>query len=239
MGRYDDIDEVDETEAIASRVPTAVVPRPSAPDERDARPNSGGNARQIKRGWGAADKVKNADSQFAQRLKISEDPVIIKFLEDEPYASFRFHWIERPGQKSFTCIADLDNRGCPLCNSGSRPSTRFAFNVVLLEPDTEPMIKSYEVGPRGIDQLKNFHTNPTQGPLSKHYWAVSRTGKGTTSSTAHQLVKDRDLIDDWYGISPIPEGNLRDLRSMSYTADIIQIPDWKDLQKIAIEDLGD
>lgn len=219
MGRYDDdIDEVDETEAPAP-APVATA------------------ARQIKRGWGAAEKVKNADSAFAQRLKIGDDPIIIKFLEDEPYASFRFHWIERQGQKSFTCIADLDPKGCPLCDAGSRPSTRFAFNVALLEPDTDPAVKSYEVGPRVIDQLKNFHTDPRQGPLSKHYWAVSRTGKGTTSATNHQLVKERDLEDEWAGITPLTESGLRDLLRDSYTPEIIQIPERKTLQSIVLEDL--
>lgn len=225
MGRYDDeeIDEVDETAAEKSAVLTQNHP----------------SARQIKRGWGAAEKVKTADSAFAQRLKLGDDPVIIKFLEDEPYASFRFHWIERQGQKSFTCIADLDPKGCPLCDAGSRPSTRFAFNVALLEPDTDPMVKSYEVGPRAIDQLKNFHTNPTQGPLSKHYWAVSRTGKGTTSATNHQVVKERDLTDDWEGINPLNERDIRDLRSQAYSPEIIQIPERKTLQAVAIEDLDD
>lgn len=225
MGRYDDeeIDEVDETDTEKSAVLTQNHP----------------SARQIKRGWGAAEKVKNADSAFAQRLKLGDDPVIIKFLEDEPYASFRQHWVERTGQKSFTCIADLDPKGCPLCDAGNRPATRFAFNVVLLEPDTDPMVKSYEVGPRAIDQLKNFHTNPTQGPLSKHYWAVSRTGKGTTSATNHQVVKERDLTDDWEGINPLNERDIRDLRSQAYSPEIIQIPERKTLQAVAIEDLDD
>lgn len=221
MGRYDDdIDEVDET----------ATPTPSAPT---------GAARQIKRGWGAAEKVKNADSAFAQRLKVGEEPVIIKFLEDEPYASFRQHWVERQGQKSFTCTADLDPKGCPLCDAGNRPATRFAFNVVLMEPDTDPVIKSYEVGPRVIDQLKNFHTDPRQGPLSKHYWAVSRTGKGTTSATNHQLVKERDLEDEWSGITPLTGDDLRNLGRDAYTPEIIQIPERKTLQSIVLEDLDD
>lgn len=221
MSRYDDdIDEVDETSEVSTPAPASA-------------------ARQIKRGWGAADKVKTADSKFAQRLKVGEDPTIIKFLEDEPYASFRQHWVERQGQKSFTCIADLDPKGCPLCDAGNRPATRFAFNVVLLEPDTEPMVKSYEVGPRAIDQLKNFHTDPRQGPLSKHYWAVSRTGKGTTSLTNHQLVKERDLADEWDGIDPLTEVDLKNMSREAYTPEIIQIPERKVLQSVVIEDLDD
>lgn len=191
-------------------------------------------ARVIKRGWGAAEQVKNADSAFAQRLKISEEPIIIKFLEDEPYASFRRHWIERQGQKSFTCVADFDPKGCPLCDIGNRPSTQFAFNVVQIT-DGEPLNKSFEIGNRVIDQLKNFHTDPRQGPLSKHYWAVSRTGKGTTSATNLQMVKERDLEDEW-NVSPLSDSDLSRLSRTSYDPEIIPITDRKTLQTVAAEE---
>jgi hypothetical protein len=190
----------------------------------------------IRGGWNAVEDVKNADSPFAQRLKVSEDPIIIKFLSDEPYASWKQHWIERQGQKSFVCIGDIDDKGCPLCDSGSRPSVRIAFNVALLVPGEEPVLKSYEVGPRVIDQLKNFHTDPRTGPLSKHYWAVSKTGKGATTATAHQIVKERDL-EEW-NIEGITDDSFKTLRNKAYTPDIIAIPARKDLLSVADEDLS-
>ncbi len=229
MSRYDDDDtEVMEEEAPVRRQ-TKVV------EDDDAAPVSAASA--IRRGWGAVEQAKSADSPYAQRLRVSEEPIIIKFLEDEPYATYRQHWVERSGQKSFTCIADLDPKGCPLCDAGSRPSTRFAFNVVLLSPDSEPVLKSYEVGPRVIDQLKNFHVDPRQGPLSKHFWAVSRSGKGATSATNHQLVKERDL-EEW-NIDTLTEADFKVMNKSVYTADIIQIPSRKDLIQIALEDLSD
>jgi hypothetical protein len=190
----------------------------------------------VRGGWGSVDAVKNADSPFAQRLKVTDDPQIIKFLNDEPYASWRQHWVERQGQKSFVCIADFDEKGCPLCDAGSRPSIRIAFNVALLIPGEEPVLKSYEVGPRVIDQLKNFHTDPRTGPLSKNYWAVSKTGKGATTATAHQPVKERDL-EEW-GLTNIDDSQIKALVGKSYTADIISIPSRKDLLDVANEDIG-
>jgi hypothetical protein len=88
-----------------------------------------------------------------------------------------------------------------------------------------------------IDQLKNFHNDPRQGPLSKHYWAVSRSGKGATSATNHQLVKDRDL-EEW-NLEPLSDSDLKALRTKSYGPDIIQIPTRKDLQQIVVDDLDD
>lgn len=234
MSRYDDEDEIMDDEAPVRATKTVVQDNDEQEEqEKEERPASA--ARVIRRGWGAAESVKNADSPYAQRLRVMEDPVVIKFLEDEPYASYRQHWIERSGQKSFTCIADIDPKGCPLCDAGSRPSTRFAFNVVLLSNDSEPTVKSYEVGPRVIDQLKNFHNDPRQGPLSKHFWAVSRSGKGATSATNHQLVKERDL-EEW-GLPTITTDDIARLKRNAYSPDIIQIPSRKDLQQIALEDL--
>ena len=231
MSRYDDEDEIMEDAPVRNTSSLKLV----VEDAEEAPAPSG--ARVIRRGWGAAEAVKHADSPFAQRLRVMDDPIVIKFLEDEPYASFRQHWVERSGQKSFTCIADIDPKGCPLCDAGSRPSTRFAFNVVLLSNDAEPSVKSYEVGPRVIDQLKNFHNDPRQGPLSKHFWAVSRSGKGATSATNHQLVKERDL-EEW-GLDILSESDIKDLRGKAYSPDIITIPSRKDLQQIALEDLSD
>lgn len=232
MSRYDDEDEIMDDEAPVRATRTVAPPED---DEEEAQERPASAARVIRRGWGAAESVKNADSPYAQRLRVMEEPIVIKFLEDEPYASYRQHWIERSGQKSFTCIADIDPKGCPLCDAGSRPSTRFAFNVVLLSSDSEPTVKSYEVGPRVIDQLKNFHNDPRQGPLSKHFWAVSRSGKGATSATNHQLVKERDL-EEW-GLPALTTDDVARLKRNAYSPDIIQIPTRKDLQQIALEDL--
>jgi hypothetical protein len=106
MSRYDDEEEIMEDAPVRNTKDLKLV----VEDAEDAPAPSG--ARVIRRGWGAADAVKHADSPFAQRLRLMDDPIVIKFLEDEPYASFRQHWIERSGQKSFTCISDIDPLRC-------------------------------------------------------------------------------------------------------------------------------
>jgi len=248
MSRYDDDDENEVTEEAPKRryedddVPVRKAPptRVTADDEDEDEEDTAVKAnasRVIKRGWAAAEKLQNANSGFAQRLRVTEDAVIIKFLEDDPYATYRQHWVERSGQKSFTCIADIDDRGCPLCKAGNRPTMKFAFNVVLLASDGDHSVKSYEVGARAIDQLKNFHTDPRQGPLSKNYWAVSRSGKGATSATNHQMIRDRDL-EDW-NMEPISDAGIKALMKEAYGPEIVQIPSRKDLMNIVIEDMGD
>jgi hypothetical protein len=186
----------------------------------------------VRGGWNAIDQVKTGGTDYAIRLKLSEDTQIIKFIGDAPYASYGQHWLERSGQKSFTCIGD----DCPLCKAGNRPAKRSAFNVALLAEGEDPVLRSLEVGPRVIDQLKNFHNSDRTGPLDKHYWAISRTGKGATSSTMLQMVKNADL-QEW-GINPLTEDDMEYFLENAYTSDIIQIPSKRDLLKIAEEELG-
>lgn len=222
--REDDDDDEDAAPKRSTR---------SRDDDDDDEPAP--TKRVIKRGWGAAETVKNSSSSYAQKLKLEDEPILIKFLEDEPYASFHQHWLEgRPGQKSFTCIADYDERGCPLCENGNRPAARFSFNVLLLSEDEDPQIKSYDVGTRVLDTLKGLNKSDKQGPLSRHYWSVTRTGKGTTSSTNHQMVKERDL-EDWH-IEPLTDADIRSYKKKMYDESIVPVPSRKDLLAVISDD---
>ena len=236
MGRYDD----DDTEDTASAVAVAPPPAPAASDERErVSPETLASAgRVIKRGWGAADATLASDNPYAQRLKVDKVPQLIKFDEDDPYASFHQHWIERAGQKSFTCLQSIDPAGCPLCDAGNRPSSRFSFNVLLLSADGEAVRRSFDVGPRVLDQLKNFHNDPRQGPLTKNYWAVSMTGAKGSSATSLQVVKERDIAEDWPGFEALTPEQLMAHSKTAYTNAIVSLSPRKLLQTIAAEELG-
>ena len=224
MGRWDDDEQEMPTEALTRK------PRNEEPAEAEAP----APRRVIKSGWGSADRSSSGGEDFAKRLKVTEEIQIIKFLDDAPYARYRQHWIERKGQMSFTCIADLEaGITCPLCEAGNRPSWRFNFNVILMTPGEDPVLRSYEVGARVIDQLKNFNDHPAMGPLPKHYWTVSRSGKGATTSTNHQMVRESDL-NDW-GLSPLSDSALAHLESTAYDETIIRTQSRKVLAEIALE----
>jgi hypothetical protein len=206
-------------------------PRPAIVLEEDGEA-SPKVRRVVRSGWSGVDSVKTGNSDYAVRLKLTEDTQIIRFIGDAPYASYGQHWLERSGQKSFVCIGE----DCPLCKAGNRPSKRHNFNVALLTEGEEPALRSLEVGPRVIDQLKNFHNSDRTGPLDKHYWAISRTGKGATSSTLLQMVKAADL-EEW-GLSALTADQLAEFAETAYTEDIIQVPSKRDLVQIASEELG-
>lgn len=232
--RYDDFED-DEQEfetPFPSKAQTKITAKPKQEDA-EAELEAEAPRKTIKRGWGAAERVQEATSPYAQRFKVTEDTQVIKFLEDEPYASFRTHWIDgRQGQKSFVCLHD-DPNGCPLCAAGNRPSTKFAFNIAVVNNEGELIVRSFEVGVRLIDQLKNFHLDPRQGPLSKNYWAVSKTGKGAQTQTILQMVRERDL-EEW-NLTALSEDDLQVLKNNSYDPSIIQIPTRTELLEIATE----
>lgn len=218
---------------------------PETPEaEKPAAPEAGGRSidrTAIAGGWGTATETRAQNSPYADRLRIEgDDGVLVKFLDTAPYTSFHFHWIERQGQKSWTCIDRLDNRGCPLCKAGDRPSARFAFNVALMTPDGDPVVKSFEGGVRVMETIKKFHDSQTQGPIDKHYWRISKSGKGTSTQTLLQMVKERDLIEDPdanFHIAPITDSQMVALNEAKYDASIVPVPGYDTLQKIAMEDL--
>ena len=235
MGRWDDdFEDGDEQEFVEPTKAEPVLARKVVSEQPEERDFISPSARVVRAGWGSAERGSSEGGDFAKRLKVTNDIQIIKFLEDAPYARYRQHWVERKGQMSFTCIADFDaGVTCPLCEAGSRPSWRFNFNVVLMIPGESPVLRSYEVGARVIDQLKNFNEHPAMGPLPKHYWTVSRSGKGATTATNHQMVREGDLSD--WGLQPLSEKALTTFQTDAYTDDIIRVPSRSTLASVAME----
>ena len=100
-------------------------------------------------------------------------------------------------------------------------------------PGEDPVLRSYEVGARVIDSLKNFNDHPAMGPLSKHYWTVSRSGKGATTSTNHQMVRESDLSE--WGLEALSKDDLNHFSGNAYTDEIIRTPSRKTLAEVALE----
>ena len=98
-------------------------------------------------------------------------------------------------------------------------------------------MRSYEAGTRVIATLRNFNDDERQGPLSKHYWAVSRSGTGPQTQYNHLLIKERDLKEEW-SVDPLSDEALEALASKVYDSDIIRVNTFDELSAIATEDLG-
>jgi hypothetical protein len=164
----------------------------------DARPAqaTSSDSTAIKSGWGAAEELA-PQSDFPVDFKHSESIQVIKFLDENgPCASYKQHFLQqKPGKKSYICLG----ANCPLCvKLGHKPEDKRVFTIVNLS--AEPIQRQILVAtPRLFRNLHQAEFSP-QGPLTKIYWGLSRSGE--KQSTVYHLtpIKPRDLEEDW-GIS--------------------------------------
>lgn len=164
-----------------------------AEDTVDAAPKHGTT---VQAGWGAAkDALKpKKDSQYPTDFRFSEQAQLVRFLQDEPFAVYEQHWVDRTeGKRSFVCLGDE----CPLCTiAGDKPRPKFAFNVVVLS-DGEPNVQILTAPPSFARQLQAANDDPRRGPLTKYYWAVSRAGSGNQTQYTLDRVRASDLAEEW------------------------------------------
>ena len=206
--------------------------RDEEPDDDDDEDTA---AWKPKRGWGAYAENKAEGSDYANELKLGETPQVVVFLENEPLVSFRQHWIERKGKRSFICMG----KDCPLCAIGDRARTINYFNLVLLSAEGDPVNMIVVAGVQLSDQLHTHSVSERTGPLVKGYWAISRSG--TTQRTNYGLdrVKERDLVEDW-GITPLTAAEHKALVKKAYTPETaLKRPTKRELSDIVAEIVGD
>lgn len=207
-------------------------------DEEDDEKPRGRRSSPVRSGWGGAKETRAKSSGFAEDLDVDSGEVLTKFLEDEPFASYRQHWADwrTSGKRSFICLED----DCPLCDIGDRPSAQYLFNVADLTD--EPINKQLRVGVQALGQIENLASGK-MGPLSKNYWVISRSkkkgkGRGNTVAWNFTPVKERDLEEDWE-MEPLTDEEFDDLVEGGYDSDIVQVSTRKELMALAREAMDD
>lgn len=149
----------------------------------------------VQEGWDAVDALLTTNnSEFPTDFRFSDEPQLIKFLQDRPFATYEQHWIERPkGKKSFVCIGDT----CPLCDIlGDKPRGKFAFNILVLVGETTG-VQVLTAPPSLARQIKKAHDDERKGPLDREFWEISRMGTGPTTQYTLNYVRGRDLAEEW------------------------------------------
>jgi hypothetical protein len=184
-----------EEEVISTRTRTAVKDREDDDalfdeDDEDEIPE---RSSLIQKGWGAAKKAMSESSNLTNDFRFGDEPTLVKFLSNEPF-TFKQHFLEKKsGKKSYVCIG----KDCPLCrNLGDTPSNKFAFPIVNLDAEGYPT-QLLVAGPRLCGMLEKLDADKRQGPLEKNYYTLARSGKGSSTSYSVQLVKARDLAEDF------------------------------------------
>lgn len=196
-------------------------------EPREPRPKVGGS------GWGTYQKTRSKNSGFPDDFKVTDEEVLFKLLDAEPFFVYMQHWIERQGKKSFTCLESK----CPLCDdAGDKPSQQICFNVIDFTDPDDPQIKVWRVGPMVADILQNFSKNKKTAPLDREdlYWSVRKERKNKKTNYFITPVKERDLEDDW-DVEPLDDDALGEFRDKAYDEDAIQVSTRAELRKIASE----
>jgi hypothetical protein len=234
--------EYDDEEEIAPRPRTMKSPVSEAPtvdtpvEQDDTEDEDEVVLPPIHSGWTAGQNVMDSSSGFAQILKLDTNIQIIKFVEDQPYANYRRHWVDRmtakgPQKRAYTCLETV-GKTCPLCSIADKPQAVSAFNVILLGDDGQGTLKTWDVGARLFNVLKAYANDPKIGPLSKGYFAVSKTGVKQNTQFNVIPVRENALEED-YEIAPLTPDDLR--AAGKYDSSIIQISKKSELDEVAQE----
>lgn len=195
-------------------------------DDRPATPTS--NA--VQSGWDAAEKLTTASGDYPTEFKFNDGEfTVVKFIDQNgPFAIYKQHFLQQKtvGKKSYVSLGPND----PLCTKlGSKPEDKRAFTIAVITPSgvTRQMLIA---SPRLYKTLHSAEFSP-QGPLTKNYWALSRTGKMQQTVYHLQSIKSRDLLEDW-GINPeVAEAEVAKIEP--YTRSVIKEHTWEELDEIA------
>jgi len=227
----DEEDEDEEEEDEATSVPARRKKSSGSAKSRGLPPG-------IRVGMTGAEETRKSGGG-ADFITLSSEPVLIKFLEDAPFVSYRQHWVSMGSGQSdrpYTCIGTE----CPLCALADPSIATFSFNVLHLSGADVPKLKILKMGTKAFQALKETATDRVSGKvlLTRGFWAVHRSGKNQQSQTNFRPVKERDIQDDWeevleqVALDELP-GYVKRAKAHCYDYTVVQVATKKQLQEMA------
>lgn len=213
--------------------PAAPAPADEAPAERPRfrrqgetippRPPARANS-----GWGAVDALATSDG-FVTPLKIVDDWLLIKFLEDKPFDVYRQHWFDGiKGQRGWRCLNEDGHSPCPLCDDlGDTPQAANSyFNVLaFLSAEQGPTLEVLRA-PKGLTKdIKDLNEDTRfNGLIDPRLYAEVRKKVEGEKRITYQLqpVRSRDLKDEW-DTEPLTEEFVASFASEIHTEPISSV----------------
>lgn len=185
----------------------------------------------VGRGWSSNKRPQRGN---LNRFSVKDDgeEVIVKFLEDEPFAGIYQHWILEQGnqRKAYVCLG-LET--CPLCAVGDKAKPADYFNIVAFSeegPELQVWIASSD--PSKAIQEKAESKNSS--PINKKglYFAVSKK-KGKNGFFSYTVERVREDEAETWGFAPLTPEQIKDFESQMFTDGIIKISTRPELEEIA------
>ena len=159
------------------------------------RPASSTTQSVIQSGWDAAEKLVTVTTDYPVEYKHSDQFQLIKFIDTAgPFANYRQHFLNKKteGRRSYVCLGEK----CPLClKLNDKPEVKRGFSIVNLS--AKPFQRQMLIATPKLYKVFHAAEFSPQGPLTKNYWALSRSGVKQQTHYNFTSVKARDLSEDW------------------------------------------
>lgn len=200
-------------------------------DDDDERPRerSKSSVRRSSGGFDSFDKAKAQGSgKYPERFKPEVDEEkIVKFRDKVPFTSVFQHWINK---KPYTCIADDEGEGCPLCDKGDVAQGQWYFHVIDMS-ETKPVLKVWQAGMRPTGLIKKINEKGKLAPVDREdlYFMVTKPDNNSFTISA---IKERDLDEEW-GVDPLTEKQIAAFDERRWDDSIIYEPTKDELRKAA------
>jgi hypothetical protein len=203
----------------------------------------------IKPGWSSDRRPKNTGGGDRVPLfKVPDDgeEVLIKFLDEAPFAPVFQHWIMVEGQRrAYTCIYEEDEDtgkvlvNCPLCDRGDRAKASDWFNVVELGDN--PELKVWKASGDPSQAIRDKAEIKRYSPINRDelYWAVSKKKAANGFNTySVDAVKEAELVVDW-GVKYLTPEQIAQFDKVKYDGSLVRINSASELSEIARKYLND
>lgn len=188
----------------------------------------------VKGGWARTQRPRSTGGQQISRLTVPNDgeEILIKFLDDQPFAAYFVHWILTDnGRRPYTC-AGFET--CPLCARGDRAKSQDMINVATLSGD-KPEAVVWQMSADPAAAVEERANGKRTSPLNKKglYFAVSKK-KGSNGFFSYTLdpVREEDLQEDW-GIPPLTDAQIAELSNAKYDSSVVRVHTVSELQEAA------
>lgn len=190
-------------------------------------------------GWSSDQRPRSQGKAQAPRFTVPDDgeEVLIKFLEDKPFAPLFQHWVQTEnGRRAYTCLGFTE---CPMCAKGDKAKSSDWINVVVL--GDEPALMVWYMSPDPASAVKERAQGKRTSPLDKDglYFAVSKK-KGSNGFFSYSVdpVKEDELETDW-GVKPLTDAQLDGFISNRYDSSIVRFHTLSELQEASRKYLED
>ncbi len=195
--------------------------------------DSSSSSRTPRRGFAGFKKTREETTSFDD-FKLTDEEVLVKFLEDEPFAAYAEHGLYqelREGQRVWICLRPEEE--CAICDTGHDPRAVGLFNIVVMPEDGNPALKVLKAGP-ALAKILETKAKLKTGPLSKEYYSLSQSPGKNDGPVVYsvEVVRERDLEEDWKE-KPFSDDELAEFRDKMNDETFVKYPSKSDVKDVA------